>query len=239
MGAAHDDLPGVRLLASRPQAPVTGGVRGLREGDPRRAGGDRVADGRTSGTQPGRRRAHPGAAPRVRQPQGHSPAGRGAPVLRAQDRDRTGGSVRHAASAGGTVRLPVPGGERARCAGELPRLDLAVVGGRDREGPPRPWRARPLGRRRHRRRGADRRSRLGGPQLHRGGHDPPAPQARHRHQRQRAVLRADRGRTLRPPGLAAATSASCRGARSASSSRVRPDAPPTPRCAASSAACAT
>ena len=100
---------------------------------------------------------------------------------------------------GRPVRVPQPGRVRPRRGRELPRLHLAVLCRRARQGL-RPARRGPLRRRRDRRRRADRRHGLGGAQQHRDGQ---GPQARDGRQRQRALLHADRRRPRHPPRLAA------------------------------------
>ena len=102
--------------------------------------------------------------------------------------------------AGRPLRLPEPRRVRARRRRELARLDGPVLGRRHRQGAPPARRARPAYGRGHRRRRPHRRHGLGGDQQHRRRQ---GPAARHRRQRQRALLRADHRRPRRPPGDAA------------------------------------
>ena len=121
------------------------------------------------------------------------------PGLRAQDAHRPRRSVRHAAQRGWAVRLPEPVGVRPRHRRELARLHLPVLRRRAGQGLRDPRRG-PARRRRHRRRRAHRRHGLGGAEQHRRGRRPPT---RHRGQRQRPLLHADRGRARQPPDVAA------------------------------------
>ena len=147
------------------------------------------------GPEPRRRRADHRDAPGVRVAAGHHGVRHGPPGLRAQAADRPP-RLLAAAQQGRPVRVPQPGGVRARRRRELARLDRAELGRRHRQGQRAAGPRRPARRRGDRRRRPDGRHGLGGAQQHRRRAGPPA---RHRRQRQRPLLRADHRRPGAPP----------------------------------------
>ena len=209
-------------------------MRSVCQGGPRGPRRDGLAHRRSPGPQSGGRGAHIRTPPSVREPCGHDPPGRGTSVLRPQVRDRSSRSLPDAATARRAVRLPVAGGERARRHRELARLDLAVLGGWDREGPSAAWRGRPVGGRRDRRRGSD-------PEGSRGRRSTPSPRTIPGHRASSSSSSTTTDAPTRPPSAAwlrtsircvrrTATRSCCRGARSDCSSPGLPDARRTPPC---------
>ena len=150
----------------RPQVPASGPDAGPRAGDPRlpRRGG--LAHRRAPRAEPRGRRAHHRDPPGVPLAARHRGLRHRPPVLRAQAAHRAP-RLHRAAHPGRAVRLPEPSRVRARRRRELPRLGVAVVGGRHRHGPRGARRARPAHRGRHRRRRPHRRDGVGGPEQHR------------------------------------------------------------------------
>ena len=160
---------------------------------PRREG---VGHGRAPRAQPGRRRADHRPPPGVPVAGRHDHLGHRPPGLRPQDPHGPCARLRPAAAARRPVGLSEPHRERPRPRRELARVHGPVLRRRAGEGLGAARAARPASRGRgDRRRSPDRRHGLGGAQQHRGLRPP----ARHRRQRQRALLLADDRRAGPPP----------------------------------------
>ncbi len=174
---------------------------GAGRGDPGRAGHQRRQDRWAPRAEPGRRRADHRRPPGLRLPPRAGGLRHRSPVLRPQAAHRPAGGLRRPAPPRWPVRLPLPGGERARLGREQPRLDVAVLRRRAGQGLRRP-RGRPAGGGGHRRRRAHRRHGLGGAEQHRRR---PGPAGGHRGQRQRPLVLPDhrwRGRRAGHPAAA-------------------------------------